>query len=379
MSLDPDACALPAPDAVPAGTLLGAEPTIGRPSAAPTLADLTTLGVGGPARRVVAAADAAALVEAVGSADAAGEPVLLVGGGSNLLVGDAGFDGTVVLVASRGVLVEAADACGGVMITVAAGHPWDELVALTVERGWRGVEALSGIPGSTGATPVQNVGAYGQEVAQTLARVRTWDRQERRIVTFASAECGFGYRDSRFKRERFAGGPRYVVLEVTFQLVISDLGAPVRFGELARALGVEAGGRAPLARVREEVLRLRAGKGMVLDARDADTRSAGSFFTNPVLPRALADALPAEAPRFEVGPDLVKTSAAWLIEHAGFPKGYGLPGPASLSTKHTLALTNRGGATAADVLDLARTVRDGVQTAFGVRLEPEPVLVGCAW
>lgn len=335
------------------------------------LSDLTTLRVGGPARTCVEATTADELVEAVRAADDAGEPLLLVAGGSNLLVSDDGFPGTVVLVRSRGVEVLSADACGGVTLRVAAGEPWDAVVARAVAEGWSGVEALSGIPGSAGATPVQNVGAYGQEVADTIASVRAWDRLERRVRTLAAAECGFGYRWSRFK----ADPGRWVVLDVTVQLPVADLSAPVRYAELARTLGVDVGRRAPLDDVRQAVLALRRGKGMVLDAADHDTWSAGSFFTNPVLDAA---DLPPGAPRFPAGGRRVKTSAAWLIEHAGFGKGYGLPGPASLSTKHTLALTNRGTARAADLVALAREVRDGVRGRFGVELVNEPVLVGCS-
>jgi UDP-N-acetylmuramate dehydrogenase len=318
------------------------------------------------------------LVTAVSAADAEGTPVLLVGGGSNLLVADAGFDGLVIQVASRGITRQSVDYCGGSEVTVAAGEPWDEFVAETVRSGWIGVEALSGIPGSTGATPVQNVGAYGQEVAGSVATVRTWDRVENRIRTLAAAECEFGYRDSLFKRERFRGGPRYVVLEVGFQLVVADRSEPVKYAELARTLGVAIGDRVPVAEVRTAVLGLRRGKGMVLDEADQDTWSAGSFFTNPLLSADVAAGLPTEAPRWPAPDGRVKTSAAWLIDHAGFAKGYGLPGPAGLSTKHTLALTNRGSATAADLLALAREVRDGVRTAFGVELVAEPELVNCA-
>ena len=336
------------------------------------LAELTTLRLGGPPRRLVTATTTEELVAAVSAADDAGEPLLLLAGGSNLVVADDGFDGTVVRVATRGVREET-DTCGGAMVTVAAGEVWDDLVATAVERGWLGVEALSGIPGSVGATPVQNVGAYGQEVADTVASVRCWDRVDRAYRTLAAADCGFGYRTSRFKRDP----GRLVVLEVTFQLRLGDLGAPVRYAELARTLGVEVGERAPAAAVREAVLGLRRGKGMVLDADDHDTWSAGSFFTNPVLPADAAAALPETAPRWEQPDGTVKTSAAWLIEHAGFGKGYG-NGKVSLSTKHTLALTNRGGAATADLLALAGEVRRGVLARFGVRLENEPVLVGCA-
>jgi UDP-N-acetylmuramate dehydrogenase len=344
---------------------------------APRLAELTTLRVGGPPARMVTATTADAAVDTARTADDAGEPLLVLGGGSNLLVADAGFPGTVLRMAVLGIEVDSTSACGGVSVRVAAGEPWDALVERAVLSGWVGVEALSGIPGSVGATPMQNVGAYGQEVAETLASVRAWDRAERRIRTVAAADCGFGYRTSRFKTERHAGGPRYLVLEVSFQFRLGDLGSPVRYAELARALDVAPGERAPLPKVREAVLGLRRGKGMVLDEVDHDTWSAGSFFTNPVLAPDDAARLPEDAPRWPAGAGLVKTSAAWLIEHAGFAPGHGMPGPASLSTKHTLALTNRGTARADDLLSLAREVRDGVADTFGVDLVPEPVLVGC--
>ncbi|GEP38668.1 UDP-N-acetylenolpyruvoylglucosamine reductase [Nocardioides psychrotolerans] len=335
------------------------------------LADHTTLHLGGPARRFVVARTEAELVAAVRRADEVGEPLLVLGGGSNLVVGDAGFDGTVVQVATTGVLpdVEGDDAsCGGVLVTVAAGESWDALVATAVERGWVGIEALSGIPGSVGATPIQNVGAYGQEVSQTVASVRVWDRTLHGVRTFANADCDFAYRHSRFK----ADPGRQVVLSVTFQLAQGTLGAPVGYAELARTLGVEPGQRAPLAACREAVLGLRRGKGMVLDEADHDTWSAGSFFTNPVV---APEVVPEGAPAWPVDGG-VKTSAAWLIEHAGFGKGYG-SGAVAVSGKHTLALTNRGGATTEDLLGLAREVRDGVEARFGIRLVNEPVLLGC--
>ena len=342
------------------------------------LADLTTLHVGGPAARLVTATTTDRVIDAVSECDARREPVLVLGGGSNLLVGDDGFDGTVVRIATRGVTLEAADRCGGAVVRVAAGEPWDDVVAQAVARRWIGVEALSGIPGCTGATPVQNVGAYGQEVAETVSSVRTWDRQEGRVRTLAAVDCEFSYRSSRFKQERFRGGPRFVILEVTFQLRLADLSAPVRYAELARALGVDVGGRVPVEQVRAAVLQLRRAKGMVLDAADHDTWSAGSFFTNPVLAADDAARLPEQAPRWPLPDGRVKTSAAWLIEHAGFGRGYGAPGPATLSGKHTLALTNRGGARAKDLLDLVRVVRDGVRAAYAVELSPEPVLVACS-
>lgn len=344
------------------------------PSAPRRLADLTTLRVGGAPRRCVVAATESELVDAVRTADDAGERVLLVGGGSNLLVGDDPLEATVVLVRTRGVELVSQDACGGGELRVAAGEDWDAVVAAAVGRGLSGLEALSGIPGSTGATPVQNVGAYGQEVSDTIATVRTWDRVARRVTTLASADCAFGYRTSRFKAEP----DRFVVLGVTFLLRVSPHSAPVRYPELARALGVEVGARAPLAAVREAVLALRASKGMVLDAGDPDTSSAGSFFTNPLLDADGAGRLPDDAPRWETPDGRTKTSAAWLVEHAGFPRGFGLPGPASLSTKHALALTNRGPARAEDLVALARQVRDGVRSAFGVELQAEPTLVGCS-
>jgi UDP-N-acetylmuramate dehydrogenase len=319
----------------------------------------------------VHAASEQELVETVRAADSAGEPVLLLAGGSNLVVSDDGFPGTVARIESRGLDVEQ-DACSGATVTVAAGESWDCFVAHAADRGWVGVEALSGIPGSVGATPIQNVGAYGQEVSQTIASVRCWDRVENAATTFAAAECGFAYRTSRFKQHP----GRYVVLSVTFQLRLGDLGAPVKYAELAGTLGVGAGERAPVARVREAVLDLRARKGMVLDADDHDTWSAGSFFTNPFLTRQQTDGLPREAPRWSQPDGTVKTSAAWLIEHAGFAKGHGND-RASLSTKHALALTNRGSATTSDLLELASEVQRGVDAKFGVWLLNEPVLVGC--
>jgi UDP-N-acetylmuramate dehydrogenase len=318
------------------------------------------------------------LIEAVRGADAAGEPLLVLGGGSNLLVSDAGFDGVVVRDQRRGIAVADAFACAGASLTVPAGQRWDDVVVRAVAEHWVGVEALSGIPGSTGATPVQNVGAYGQQVSDTISTTRVWDREQLRVRTLAYGDLGFGYRTSLLKQSmgEYGPTPRYVVLDVTFQLRFGSHSTPVRYPELARRLDVELGQRAPLEDVREAVLGLRRGKGMVLDADDHDTWSAGSFFTNPILDHDGDQALPAEAPRYPAGGGRVKTSAAWLIEHSGFGKGYGLPGPAALSTKHTLAVTNRGGARAEDLVALARTVRDGVRARFGVDLVPESVLVG---
>ena len=332
------------------------------------LADLTTLRLGGPADELVVAHDEAELIEAVRSADESGTPVLVVGGGSNLVVADEGFAGRVVVVRHTGLHSEG-DTCGGAFVEVAAGENWDDVVATAVDRGWVGIEALSGIPGTTGGTPIQNVGAYGQEVSQTLARVRTWDRLLKGVRTFAAADCSFGYRTSRFKQDP----GRHVVLSATFQLTLGDLGAPVQYAELARALDIEIGERAPAREVRAAVLGLRRRKGMVLDAGDHDTWSTGSFFTNPVVP---ADALPDGAPSWPQADGLVKTSAAWLIERSGFAKGHGND-RVRLSSKHTLALTNRGDATTAELLALAREIRDGVEQRFGIVLVNEPVLVGC--
>jgi UDP-N-acetylmuramate dehydrogenase len=345
---------------------------------------LTTMRVGGPAARLVRVATTDELVDAVREVDDADEPLLVLGGGSNLLVGDDGFPGSVVRVETDGVRVESDDSCGGANVRVAAGVPWDDLVARAVAEGWAGIEALSGIPGSTGATPIQNVGAYGQEVSETIAQVRVWDRQTASVLTVAGPDCGFSYRDSRFKGGDGKGG-RYVVLDVLFQLRVADLSEPIRYADLAGSLDVPLGSRVPLTEAREAVLAQRRRRGMVLDPADPDTWSCGSFFTNPVLGRGAMDALVARV-QDRLGADVDppvwpegegrKTSAAWLIDRAGFAKGHGLPGPAALSTKHTLAVTNRGSATTADVLALAREVRDGVEAAFGIRLVNEPVLVG---
>ncbi len=380
----------------------------------PTLAELTTLRVGGPADAYVEATTEAELIDTIRAADDAGEPLLVVGSGSNLLVSDEGFGGVVVRDMRSGFALESEDSCGGATVTSVGGQDWDDLVVAAVEQGWVGLEALSGIPGTVGAAPVQNIGAYGQEVAGAVSSVRTWDRLRGRVRTFAIGELRFGYRTSLLKASMRGAPtaedpqapwyptPRYVVLDVTFQMRLGTLSAPVGYAELARRLGVEVGERAPQAEVRAAVLELRAGKGMLQDGRfgsapgsDHDRWSAGSFFTNPIVHVDHADLLPPDAPRYPVrsavpmtttgpslgavDPTLVKTSAAWLIDHAGFAKGFGVTGTASratLSTKHTLALTNRGGATAEDVVALARTVRDGVLDAYGIALEPEPVLVG---
>ncbi|KJK11053.1 UDP-N-acetylmuramate dehydrogenase [Terrabacter sp. AAH1] len=346
------------------------------------LSTLTTMRVGGPAARLVTVETTDELVDAVREVDDADEPLLVLSGGSNLVVPDDGFQGTVVHIVTSGVTPESADSCGGAMVRVAAGEVWDDVVERAVAEGWAGVEALSGIPGRTGATPIQNVGAYGQDVSQTVAQVRTWDRREQTVRTFMNADCAFTYRHSLFK-----GNARYVVLDVLFQFEVADLSRPVAYAALAKGLDVPLGTRVPLQDAREAVLEQRRSRGMVLDDADPDTWSCGSFFTNPILSRQQFDDLVERVgerlgwegptpPRFAEPDGRVKTSAAWLIEHAGFGKGFGLPAPAALSTKHTLAVTNRGGATAGDVVALARQVRDGVRDAFGVSLVNEPVLLG---
>jgi UDP-N-acetylmuramate dehydrogenase len=354
------------------------------------LAPYTTLGLGGPAKSFVTASSESELLSAVRGADAAGEPVLILGGGSNLVIGDDGFPGTVVRVATRGISYDRSGehARGGalvhsgapVRVSVAAGENWDDVVAATIGEGLAGLECLSGIPGRAGSTPIQNVGAYGQEVAEAITTVRVLDRENGSVRTLPNASVDFAYRTSMFKRS----SGRHVVLDVVFELHDEKLSRPVRYAELAAELGVPAGERVPCADVRAAVLTIRGRKGMVISPDDPDSRSAGSFFTNPVLnadqlarveSAAQARSL-GPVPRFDAGNGLVKVPAAWLIERSGFAKGYGAPGPVHVSTKHTLALVNGGTATTADLLALAREIVAGVRAAFGVSLEPEPVMVG---
>lgn len=372
----------------------------------PALAELTTLRVGGRPSSFIRARSEAEIVEALAQTDASEEPLLVLGGGSNLVVSDEGFPGVVVRDTRSDIRVVDDSACGGTTLRVAGGTTWDELVAYTVQQGLVGLEALSGIPGSAGAAPVQNIGAYGREVAENLATVRAFDRLTGEIRTIPRATLKLGYRDSILKQsltdQKVGGGRiwgptgRWVVLEIDLQLQAGELSAPVRYHELANRLGVKIGERAKAREVREVVLELRRSKGMVIDPSDHDTWSAGSFFTNPILTETQADELlPDEAPRFSVEdhsmavlanpnkrapkiPGVVKTSAAWLISHAGFKKGWRISpqAPASLSTKHVLALTNRGSASALDIVDLARAVHDGVLECFGIELVPEPVFVG---
>jgi UDP-N-acetylmuramate dehydrogenase len=343
------------------------------------LSELTTLHLGGPARRYREAESEEAVVEAIRAADRAGEPLLVLAGGSNVVVADEGFPGTVVRVATRGVSRD------GATLEVAAGEPWNPLVTRCVTDGLAGLECLAGIPGSVGATPIQNVGAYGQEVAETIVAVRALDRVRDTVVELDRTACAFTYRSSAFKRHP----GRWVVLAVRLQLRASVLSEPVRYAELARALRIEVGDCAPPSEVRDAVLALRRRKGMVLDPADPDTVSAGSFFTNPVLDADAFVALLARTAR-RMGADVrppgwpeadgrVKTSAAWLIEGAGFQRGHGDPHGIAISSKHTLALTNRGAGTTTQLVALAREIAGGVRDAFGVELVPEPVFVGHDW
>ena len=327
------------------------------------LADLTTLGVGGPIDRLVEVTTRDELVAAVTDADATGRPLLVLGGGSNVIGADAGWSGDVVLVRTRGVAPTGTPG----EIEVEAGEPWDDLVARTVAEGLAGMEALSGIPGSTGATPVQNVGAYGQEVARTTTAVRVLERATGTERTLTPRELAFGYRDSLLKRSPGA----FVVLSVTFRLSPQPQSMPVGYAELARTLGVELGGTAPLADVRAAVLQLRRGKGMVWDPADPDTRSAGSFFTNPVVPAAAAVE---GCPSWPAGDGRLKLSAAWLVQSAGYGKGT-RDGRVGTSSRHSLALTTEPGATAAELLGFAQQVIGAVHDRFGVTLVPEPTTV----
>jgi UDP-N-acetylmuramate dehydrogenase len=362
-----------------------------------SLAPRTTLGLGGRAARLVEASSEAEIVEAVIDADARGEPLFVLGGGSNVVIGDDGFPGVVVRVASRGVRIERASGDDArVLVDVEAGEEWDALVARCVNEGLAGMECMSGIPGLVGATPMQNVGAYGQEVSDTIVSVRAFDRHARALVELDAAACGFHYRDSMFKRT-----DRYVVVGVRFALRDDGgVALPVRYAELARALGdggegrggggggEEQRARASVLAVRSTVLALRRAKGMVVDAADPDSVSAGSFFVNPVVTADALAAIEARAksagvlaggetmPRFTMSDARWKLSAGWLIERAGFAKGF-TSGHVGVSRKHALALVHRGGGTTGELLELARAIRDAVHARFGVTLAPEPVLVGC--
>ena len=330
----------------------------------------TTLRLGGPAKKLVHVATEEELVNAVKAADAAGEEVLIIGGGSNVLVGDEGFNGTVIRVKTKGNSYHV-DACSGGMITVAAGEDWDGFVEWILNKGFAGLETMSGIPGTVGGAPIQNIGAYGHEVAEVIARVRTWDRKAGAYKTFSNSECEFAYRSSVFKKNP----GRYVIIDVTFQLRNGEMSLPITYKELANYLGVDLEARAFVSDVRKAVLSLRAAKGMLLDEKDHDTWSAGSFFVNPIVSKEIAATLPADAPRWPQADGRIKTSAAWLMENAGMKKGKAHNG-AAISTKHVLALVNTGSATAADIVDIARSARSAVHEKFGITLEPEVQFVG---
>ena len=333
----------------------------------PDLSSFTTLGVGGPATNFLHVKSEAELIAAVKSADDSKTPLLILGGGSNVLISDSGFAGTVVRVETTGNSYEI-DACSGGTLTVSAGSDWDEFVAFTIEEGLANLESLSGIPGTIGGVPIQNIGAYGHEVSEVIARVRTYDRTKQEIKTFMASECNFSYRSSIFKES--AG--RYVILDVTFQLRKGEQSLPIGYAELANELGVEIGARVEISKVREAVLKLRGAKGMLVGQ---GINSAGSFFMNPILKKDIADKLPSDAPRWPMPDGRVKTSAAWLMEHAGVSKGDRLAG-AQISPKHVLALSNSGDATAKDLIELARSAQEKVKAKFGIELQSEVQLVG---
>ncbi len=324
------------------------------------LGPFTTLGIGGPAKFFLKARSADEVREAVEWAKSNSEPLLVLGGGSNVLIADEGFDGLVLHLDLRGI-----SASDDGVLQAAATEPWDRLVAMVVAKDWAGVECLSGIPGSTGATPMQNVGAYGQDVSETIIAVEVFDRSNGCITSLSNAECQFEYRNSIFKK---SARERYVVLSVTFQLRPGD--APsLRYPELQKAIAKGSS----LQEVRDTVIAIRRRKGMVIDPADPDTRSDGSFFMNPIVSREKLASL-GDLPHFPAGEN-IKLSAAWLIEHAGFEKGL-VHGNVGISSKHTLAIINRGGGTAREVLELVRKIQDGVREKFGVELQPEPNFIG---
>ena len=332
------------------------------------LSKYTSFRVGGPATKIVQVSTEAEIVAAI--EDAGDSPILIMGGGTNVLIADKGFDGTVIRISNNSVQSEV-DACSGATLTIGAGEDWDTFVQTTIDRGFAGLETLSGIPGTVGAAPIQNIGAYGHEVAEFITRVRTYDRQEKTLKTFTNSQCEFSYRNSYFK----AHPGRYVVLDVQFQIRIGEMSDPITYLELAKKLGIEPGDKAPVTATRAAVLDLRASKGMLLKNDDHDSWSAGSFFTNPIISQQAADQLPNAAPKWPLIDGRVKVSAAWLIENAGIHKGDEVGG-ARISTKHVLALSNSGNATAADIAELAKRARNQVKEVFGITLEAEVNLVG---
>lgn len=329
------------------------------------LSNYTSFKVGGPANNFVRAANESEIIAAIESAG--DQPILILGSGSNVLISDTGFPGTVIQIANNQVTSEV-DACSGATLNIGAGENWDDFVKTTIDRGWAGLETLSGIPGTVGAAPIQNIGAYGHEVSEFVMRVRTYDREAKALKTFTNQECQFTYRNSTFKKNP----GRYVVLEVQFNLRRGEMTTPITYAELATELGIQVGEKADVVKTREAVLKIRARKGMLLDNTDKDTFSAGSFFTNPIVPENL---IPEGAPKFAQGDGTFKTSAAWLIEQSGICKGQKLNG-AAISSKHVLAITNSGDAKAADIAALAMEVKDAVKMKFGIELIPEVNLVG---
>jgi len=332
------------------------------------LSDYTSLRVGGPAKNFIEVSSEKEIIAAIeGAGDS---PILIMGGGTNMLVSDEGFAGTVIRISNNKIEAEV-DACSGATLTIGAGENWDDFVKTSVARGFAGLETLSGIPGTVGAAPIQNIGAYGHEVSEFITRVRTYDRQSKSLKTFTNQECDFSYRNSHFKTHP----GRYVVLDVAFQLRIGEMTTPITYSELASALGVAVGDKAPVQACREKVLELRSRKGMLLSESDHDSWSAGSFFTNPIVSAEIAAQLPADAPRWPQLDGRVKTSAAWLIEHSGISKGQSIGG-ARISTKHVLALTNSGGAKASEIAALAKLAQEKVLATFNIALDPEVNLVG---
>jgi UDP-N-acetylmuramate dehydrogenase len=332
------------------------------------LSKYTSFRVGGPASKIIQVSTEAEIIAAI--EDAGDSPILIMGGGTNVLISDKGFDGTVIRISNNSVQSEV-DACSGATLTIGAGEDWDTFVQTTIDRGFAGLETLSGIPGTVGAAPIQNIGAYGHEVAEFITRVRTYDRQEKALKTFTNSECQFSYRNSYFK----AHPGRYVVLEVQFQIRRGEFSDPITYVELSKKLGIEPGEKAPVAATRAAVLELRASKGMLLKNDDHDSWSAGSFFTNPIISQQAADELPNAAPKWPLNDGRVKVSAAWLIENSGIHKGDEVGG-ARISTKHVLALSNSGNATASDIAELAKRARNQVKEVFGITLEAEVNLVG---
>jgi UDP-N-acetylmuramate dehydrogenase len=332
------------------------------------LSQFTSFRVGGPAKKVIQVSTESEIIAAI--EEAGDSPVLILGGGTNLLISDKGFDGTVIRISNNSVQSEV-DACSGATLTIGAGEDWDTFVQASIDRGYAGLETLSGIPGTVGAAPIQNIGAYGHEVSEFITRVRTYDRQLKEIYTFTNSQCEFTYRNSYFK----AHPGRYIVLDVQFQIRIGEMSDPITYLELAKKLGVELGDKAPVKETRAAVLELRASKGMLLSQDDHDSWSAGSFFTNPIVSQQQADQLPNGAPKWPLIDGRVKISAAWLIENSGTHKGDEVGG-ARISTKHVLALTNSGTATASDIAELAKRARNQVKEVFGITLEAEVNLVG---